>query len=310
MTRTPAPARTDAAYAVTGPTSGIGLATALALAAHGTVILIGRDPEKLDRTRRRIERRGGHAVAVLCDLSDLQSVRRAATAVMALGLPIAGLVNNAGMRQARPTRTAQGWDATFATNHLGPFALTEALTPHLADGAGIVFVVSAVEDPERGPAKAAGFRGGRYVSAEAGARGEWLAGGSDIPGADAYATSKQANLAAAMALAREAPRLRINAVEPGVNLSTALSRDDARRLPAAGLIAALTPVLMPFIPVLSTPRRAARVIVRTLLDQTAGTGVYYGERGQRMQASDQARDSGFQDRVLAETRALLAALPR
>jgi tetratricopeptide (TPR) repeat protein len=53
---------------------------------------------------------------------------------------------------------------TFATNHLGPFALTEALVPHLPDGASVVFVVSGVEAPERKPAKAAGFRGGRYIS--------------------------------------------------------------------------------------------------------------------------------------------------
>src|SRR5258708_1102043 len=72
----------------------------------------------------------------------------------------------------RPTKNALGWDMTFATNHLGPFALTEALVPHLPDGANVAFVASAVEDPERKPAKAAGFRGGRYISAEASARGD------------------------------------------------------------------------------------------------------------------------------------------
>jgi NAD(P)-dependent dehydrogenase (short-subunit alcohol dehydrogenase family) len=61
---------------------------------------------------------------------------------------------------------------SFATNHHGPFALTEALIPHLPDGANVVFVVSAVEGPERKPATMAGFRGGRYISAEASERGE------------------------------------------------------------------------------------------------------------------------------------------
>ena len=112
---------------------------------------------------------------------------------------------------------------TFATNHLGPFALTEALVPHLPDGTNVVFVVSAVEDPERKPAVAAGFRGGRYISVEASARGEWKPGGSTMPGFDAYATSKQAILAAAMAFARETPRLRFNAVEPGLNADHRLS---------------------------------------------------------------------------------------
>jgi NAD(P)-dependent dehydrogenase (short-subunit alcohol dehydrogenase family) len=58
----------------------------------------------------------------------------------------------------------------FATNHRGPFGLTEALAPHLPGGGNVVVVASAVEDPERKPAKAAGFRGGRYISAEANAR--------------------------------------------------------------------------------------------------------------------------------------------
>jgi hypothetical protein len=63
--------------------------------------------------------------------------------------------------------------------------------PHFPDGSNVVFVASAVENPEHKPAKAVGFRGGRYISAEASARGEWKPGGSTISGGDAYATSKQ-----------------------------------------------------------------------------------------------------------------------
>jgi NAD(P)-dependent dehydrogenase (short-subunit alcohol dehydrogenase family) len=122
-------------------------------------------------------------------------------------------------------KSAQGWDLTFATNHLGPFALTEALIPHLPDGANVVFIASAVEDPGRKPVKVLGMKGGRYISAEASARGEWKQGGSKLPGADAYATSKQCVLAAAMAFARETPRLHFNAIEPGITPGTGLSRD-------------------------------------------------------------------------------------
>jgi NAD(P)-dependent dehydrogenase (short-subunit alcohol dehydrogenase family) len=191
------------AYIITGPTSGIGRATALELAKHGTLVLVGRDRRKLDEMQRIIEQKGQHAVSVVCDLSDIFSVRRAAAEIIALHLPIAGLLNNAGIMQRRPTKNAQGWDTTFATNHLGPFALTEALVPHLPDGANVVFVASAVEDPERKPAKAVGFRGARYISAEASARGEWEPGGSKMPGADAYATSKQCTLATVMVFARD-----------------------------------------------------------------------------------------------------------
>jgi NAD(P)-dependent dehydrogenase (short-subunit alcohol dehydrogenase family) len=237
------------AYIVTGPTSGIGRASTLELAKHGTEVLVGRDPEKLDEVRKTIEKKGQHAVSVVCDLSHIARVRRAATEIIALRLPIVGLLNNAGIMQMRPAKNARGWDLTFATNHLSPFALTEALMPHLPDRANIVFVASAVEDPDRRPAKAAGFRGGRYLSAEASARGEWDPGGAKRPGFDAYATSKQAILAAAMAFAREIPRLHVNAVEPGVNPATALARDAGAvmRFVSNYLIPLLVPLLMPFI---------------------------------------------------------------
>jgi len=132
------------AYIITGPTSGIGRRTAFELAKHGTVVLVGRDPGKLDEVQNAVKTMGGDAVSVTCDLSDPASVRRAAAEIVALHLPIAGLLNNAGIMQVHATKNALGWDKTFATNHLGPFALTEALVPHLADGTNVVFVASAV----------------------------------------------------------------------------------------------------------------------------------------------------------------------
>src|ERR1700712_3347810 len=221
---TPDPLRNNA-WIVTGPTSGIGYRTALQLAKRGTVVLVGRNRAKLIEVAQEIEKGGGHAESVVCDLSDVTSARRAAAEIVALDLPIAGLLNNAGIMSTRPFQTAQGWDGTFATDHLGPFALTEAIVPHLPDGADVVFICSAVEDPERKPAVIAGFRGARYISAEASARGEWVPGGSKLPGGDAYATSKQCNLATVLAFARETPRLRFNAVEPGFSPGSNLGRD-------------------------------------------------------------------------------------
>jgi NAD(P)-dependent dehydrogenase (short-subunit alcohol dehydrogenase family) len=300
------------AYIITGPTSGIGRRTALELAQHGTVVLVGRDRNKLDEIQKTIEQQGQHAVSVVCDLSDMAGVQRAAAEIIALHLPIVGLLNNAGIMQMRATKNALGWDMTFATNHLGPFALTEALVPHLPDGANVVFVASAVEDPERKPAKAVGFRGGRYISAEASARGEWQPAGSKMPGADAYATSKQCNLATVMVFARETPRLHFNAVEPGVNLTTGLGQRDANafvRFLSKYIIPLLVPLLLPFMTFLSTPTRAARVITKALLNQSGETGIYYDERGRPMPGSVLVRDPKFQDRVVAETRALLSTVP-
>jgi NAD(P)-dependent dehydrogenase (short-subunit alcohol dehydrogenase family) len=298
---------TTKAYIVTGPTSGYGRGAALELARHGTVVLVGRDPGRLDDVRGAIERRGGQAVAVRCDLSDLASVRRAAAEIIGLGLPVAGLLNNAGVQQQRPTKNALGWDMTFATNHLGPFALTEALVPHLPDGAHVVFICSAVEDPGRRIAALAGFRGGRYLSAEASARGEWAPGGSRMPGFDAYATSKQCNLATVLAFARETPRLRFSGIEPGVSPGTGLGRDAnaALRLVMKYTLSPLTP----FLKYASNPKAGGRMIARVLTDESAPTGAYYDEKGRPMTGSALVRDPEFGDRVVAETRALLARVP-
>jgi NAD(P)-dependent dehydrogenase (short-subunit alcohol dehydrogenase family) len=299
------------AYIITGPTSGIGRLTALQLAQHGTVVLVGRDPEKLNEVQKTIEQEGQHAVSVVCDLSDIASVRRASAKIIALRLPIVGLLNNAGIMEMRPTRNVLGWDMTFATDHLGPFVLTEALMPFLPDGANVLFVASAVEDPERGPAKMAGFRGGRYISAEASARGEWEPGGSRNQGFDAYATSRQCTLASALELARQNPRLHINAVEPGFNPTTGLGRRDANalvRLLAKYVIPALVPLFMPFIKGMSTTRRAARVLTGILIDESGRTGVYYNEKGEPMRGSALVHDPKFDARVVAETRALLATV--
>jgi NAD(P)-dependent dehydrogenase (short-subunit alcohol dehydrogenase family) len=297
----------DKAYIVTGPTAGIGRRAALELARHGTVVLVGRDRAKLDEVRKAIEDDGGRAVPVVCDLSDLTSVRRAAAEIIELDLPIAGLLNNAGVMQIRPTTTAFGWDTTFATNHLGPFALTEALVPNLRDGAQVVFVCSGVEDPERRPAVVAGFRGGRYLSAEASARGEWAPGGSELPGGDAYATSKQCNLATVLAFARETPRLRFTAVEPGFSPGSDLGRDSHVLLRLLAKYV-LSPVA-PFIKYWSNPKTAGRVIAGLLTDDSGATGVYYDEKGRPMNGSALVRDPEFDDRVVAETRALLSRVP-
>jgi NAD(P)-dependent dehydrogenase (short-subunit alcohol dehydrogenase family) len=294
------------AYIITGPTSGIGHLAAFELAKHGIVILVGRDRKKLDELQKDIEQKGQQAVAVVCDLSDIDSVRRAAAEIIALRFPIVGLLNNAGTMSIRATKNALGWDMTFATNYLGPFALTEALIPHLPDGTHVVFIASGVEDPERKLAKMAGFRGGRFISVEASARGEWMPDGSKMPGADAYATSKQCLLAAAMAFSRETPRLRFNAIEPGFTPNTGLSRDANTFL--RFLANYLLPLLAPYLKYWSTPKRAARLEAEVLTDTSGQTGIYYDEKGHPMLGSMLSRDKKFQDRVVAETRAFLSKI--
>jgi len=292
------------AYIITGPTSGIGYETALELAKHGTVVLVGRNSEKLAQVQKTIKDKGQNAVSVVCDISDITSVKHAAQQVLELNLPIAGFLNNAGIMPSKATKSRQGFDLTYATNHLGAFALTEALTPHLPDGATVVFIASAIEDPERKPAKVMGMKGGRYISAEASARGEWKEGGSKMPGIDAYATSKQCILAAAMAFARETPRLHFNAVEPGITRGTNLGGESTNAV-VRFLFGHLMAILPPFSKYSSTPEKAAKVISNILTDTSGKTGIYFDEKGLPMQGSELVRDAKFQGLVVTETRALL-----
>jgi NAD(P)-dependent dehydrogenase (short-subunit alcohol dehydrogenase family) len=73
------------AYVITGPTSGYGLATAQEVAKRGGVVLVGRDREKLRALESGIRQKGGHAETVVCDLSDVESVKPAAAEIAGLG---------------------------------------------------------------------------------------------------------------------------------------------------------------------------------------------------------------------------------
>jgi hypothetical protein len=113
-----------------------------------------------------------------------------------------------------------------------------------------------------------------------------------------------------MALARATPRLHIDAIEPGVNPTTGLGGADLSafvRFVQKFIVPLLVPLLMPFIKILSTPKRAAREITKILINTSGQTGVYYDEGGRPMRSSALVRDPTFQDRVVAETRAFLAA---
>ncbi len=111
---------------ITGATSGIGLATAQALAAQDArVVLAVRDTQKGTRVASSIP---GETDVRRLDLSDLGSVRQFAEA---WERPIDVLINNAGVSSPTLERTQDGFELQFGTNHLGPFALTNLLLAHI-----------------------------------------------------------------------------------------------------------------------------------------------------------------------------------
>ena len=129
---------------VTGGASGIGVETARALAGTGAdVTLAVRDLAAGERTAGEIiETTGNSGVHVAqLDLADRASV---AAFVAAWSGSLHVLVNNAGVMASPETRTPEGWELQFATNHLGHFALALGLREALAaDGAGRIVAVSS-----------------------------------------------------------------------------------------------------------------------------------------------------------------------
>lgn len=125
---------------VTGANSGIGLETAKALTAHGARVIIAvRDEAKGRRAAEAMPAPGTTEVRPL-DLASLDSVRAFAKAWD--GSPIDLLINNAGVMIPPLTRTSDGFELQFGTNHLGHFALTNLLLPHVTGNGRVVTVSS------------------------------------------------------------------------------------------------------------------------------------------------------------------------
>ena len=123
---------------VTGATSGLGQAAASQLAELGArVILVGRNPDKAEATRREIvAATGNDDVAVaLADLSLLADVRKLARKLLETEPRIHVLVNNAGVLPNQRTTTPEGNETALATNLLAPYLLTEMLLPRLRESA-------------------------------------------------------------------------------------------------------------------------------------------------------------------------------
>jgi retinol dehydrogenase 12 len=116
---------------ITGASSGVGLASAKALAGRGAhVVLAVRNEAKAQPVKQGIEAAGGTAETLSVDTSSLSSVRDAANRYLDSGKKLDVLMNNAGQAGARGL-TKDGFELTFATNHLGHFLLTEKLLPRL-----------------------------------------------------------------------------------------------------------------------------------------------------------------------------------
>jgi NAD(P)-dependent dehydrogenase (short-subunit alcohol dehydrogenase family) len=143
---------------VTGGYSGLGLETTRALAAAGAVVVVpARRPDHArtvladvadvldgDVAESLVGATPGQVVVDVLDLGDLGSVEAFANRLLATGVALDIVIDNAAIMACPETRIGPGWEAQFATNHLGHFALVNRLWPAIAaDGGGRVVSVSS-----------------------------------------------------------------------------------------------------------------------------------------------------------------------
>src|SRR5580700_486984 len=202
-------------FLVTGGNTGIGRATAAGLAGRGgRVWIAARSRAKGEAAVAAIKAEtGSDSVWFLpLDLADLDSVQSGAAAFLALGEPLHVLVNNAGVAGRRGL-TKQGFELTFGVNHLGHFALTNALLGCLTGSAPARVVTVSSDAHYSAP-------GIDYEALRRPARG--------ITGMREYAVSKLGNVVFTQELARRVAGTGVTtyALHPGV-----VASDIWRRVP-------------------------------------------------------------------------------
>ncbi|KAI93608.1 short-chain dehydrogenase [Rhodomicrobium udaipurense JA643] len=203
----PIPSQAGRTAIVTGASSGIGLYTALGLAKAGAkVILVCRSQVRGEDTKRLIARQSGNEPdLVLADFASLKSVHNAAKRIADGFNEIHILVNNVGAFAPVRKLTVDGYETTFAVNHLAPFLFTNTLIPTLA-GSG----------EER--------RNARIVTVASNASNRASIDFGDLMSSRrysvfrAYAQSKLANVLFTVELARRLPPKPVtaNCLHPGV----------------------------------------------------------------------------------------------
>jgi retinol dehydrogenase 12 len=256
---------------ITGTTHGIGRVTSRELARAGKkLVMLCRDVTAAGSVRSEIMRDVPRArvEVVRCDLASLASVREAAAAVRRDYPPLGLLVNNAGMVSTRHRTSVDGFELTFATNHLGPFLLTALLSDHLDKAARIVMVASRIH-----------YRGRLDLAAVTDARARYEA-------TAAYARSKLANVMHTFALARRmaGTGISVNCLHPGVVATNLLPR----------WLRVVKPL---FTRVVFDAERGVRTTVHLALDQSVAgvTGRYFDECQLPRAASPLANDVALQE---------------
>jgi len=262
---------------VTGGNTGLGFECAYALSKHSSVLVIiaCRDIQKGEKAARRLREAKSNAKVLPLDLSRQASVRAFVEAFRRGQFPpLVGIVCNAGLQNVgTPTKTEEGYETTFAVNHLGHYLLTRLLLPDLATNASITFVSSGTHDPEQ----KTGMPTPRYITAEALAH-DFEPGGN--AGRRRYTTSKLCNVYCTYEYARRLASssdshlqsLCVNAFDPGLMPATELARTYSA--PLRFVSRYILPALSLFIGNIYSPATSGR---RLALLASGGEGSAKGE---------------------------------
>ncbi|MGO9342345.1 MAG: SDR family oxidoreductase [Acidimicrobiales bacterium] len=264
---------------ITGASSGIGLATAIDLAAMGAdVIITARDPRRGGAAVDSIAKASGREPALaVFDLGSLSSVREGAAEILARASHIDVLVNNAGIVLSDRTLTADGLETTFAVNHLGPFLLTALLHDRVVSSA---------------PSRIVNVASSAHASARGGLDFDDLQAANGYKLSKVYARSKLANIYFTTELARRLAGTKVtaNCLHPGT-VRTGWGRDGDTH----GLLTLGIKVSAPFF---LSPEKGARtsVYLASSREVEGVTGKYFVKCRERT-PSKAARDGDAAKRL-------------
>ncbi len=302
------PAGLGTSVLLTGPTRGLGLATALELARKGCrMVLVGRTSPLLRTAAASVRSAGAASVTVVeVDMASLASVSQASDEVTRLVQdgrlpPIEVVVANAGVQLGdRQQASTDGIELTFAVNVVANYRLLTGLLPALADNAHCVVVGSGTHF--------GGFPTSSLVAAPVWADPGVLAQpGAELPvgrrasdaraGQCAYSTSKLAvNYLAHELQRRLGNARRVNVYDPGMMPGTALARDLApwKRWAWNHIL----PALVPVIPGAARVDDSARYLASFALGETYPEARWaYIEIDKLTRASDASYDEALEFRL-------------
>jgi len=257
---------------ITGGTSGLGLRAAAELASDPSwhVVVTGRDAARTRTAAARVD-----AEPELLDLASLEDVGSFAGRLAAgTRPPLHALVCNAGIQIVSGlTFTPDGFERTFAVNHLGHFLLVNLLLGRLTEPARIVFVTSGTHDP----ARRTGMPSPRYTDARSLAHPEAEGRDTSGDGRLRYTTSKLCNVLTAYELARrlegrESGKTTVNAFDPGLMPGSGLARDSGpvQRFAWRYLMPALTLLPINAHTTRSSGKALARLVADPALEGVSG----------------------------------------